>query len=219
MLADLVAHHVVELDDPIDKFLPASVHAPAFNGHHITLIDLATHTSDLPRLPLNLAPRDPSDPYADYDTTALYAFLGAYMLREAPGKTYEYSNLGVGLLGHLLTLATKKTYAELVAQHVGASVDEDMAELKRASKGKLAVMGNFNGIEMRHWSAQQAEAAVKAAIASAGPGGGFILSDNHGEIPYQVPEEVLLVISEAVRKWGRYPLDWVATSPGAATHA
>jgi len=39
--------------------------------------------------------------------------------------------------------------------------------------------------------------------------GGFILSDNHGEIPWQVPEEALLAVSEAVHTWGNYPLDWV----------
>lgn len=42
-----------------------------------------------------------------------------------------------------------------------------------------------------------------------GNGGGFILSDNHGEIPWQVPDEVLMAISEAVHKWGRYPLTWI----------
>ena len=62
----------------------------------------------------------------------------------------------------------------------------------------------------------QAEAAVKRAIAQAGPGGGFILSDNHGEIPWQVADETLLAIGEAVARWGRYPLDWVRdwTDPG-----
>lgn len=89
------------------------------------------------------------------------------------------------------------------------SVLEDLAEMKAACRGKLAVLGNLNGIEMRRWSPEQAEAAVKDAIAKAGPGGGYILSDNHGEIPWQVPDEVLLAISEAVRRWGQYPLDWV----------
>jgi uroporphyrinogen decarboxylase len=42
-----------------------------------------------------------------------------------------------------------------------------------------------------------------------------VLSDNHGEIPWQVPEEILLVIADAVHTWGRYPLDWVAQE-GAA---
>lgn len=92
---------------------------------------------------------------------------------------------------------------------VGVSALEDLAEVKTACRGKLAVIGNLNGIEMRRWTPSQAEAAVKNAIAKGGPGGGFILSDNHGEIPWQVSEETLLAISEAVHTWGRYPLDWV----------
>jgi uroporphyrinogen decarboxylase len=90
----------------------------------------------------------------------------------------------------------------------GVSGEEDLATLKRAAEGKLTLLGNLNGITMRNWTAEQAEAAVKAAIAAAAPGGGFILSDNHGEIPYQVPDEVLHAIAAATREWGRYPIDW-----------
>lgn len=91
---------------------------------------------------------------------------------------------------------------------IGTSVLEDLSEVKAACRGKLTVLGNLNGIGMRRWTVEQAEFAVKDAIAKAGPGGGYILSDNHGEIPWQVPEETLLAISEAVRQWGRYPLNW-----------
>ncbi len=92
---------------------------------------------------------------------------------------------------------------------IGVSAHEDIAEVKKACAGRIAVIGNLNGVEMRRWTPEQAERAVKRAIAGAGPGGGFILSDNHGEIPWQVPEDVLLAISEAVHRWGRHPLDWV----------
>ncbi|MCP4660844.1 MAG: methylcobamide--CoM methyltransferase MtbA [bacterium] len=97
---------------------------------------------------------------------------------------------------------------------IGTSVLEDLAEMKAACRGKLTVLGNLNGIEMRRWSAGQAEAAVKQAIAKAAPGGGYILSDNHGEIPWQVPDEVLQAMSEAVHKWGRYPLEWTREHGG-----
>jgi len=89
---------------------------------------------------------------------------------------------------------------------LGSSVMEDLSLVKRACKGKMTVLGNLNAIEMRHWSPSQAEAMVKSAIHKAAAGGGFILSDNHGEIPWQVPDEVLLNISEAVHRWGTYPL-------------
>lgn len=91
---------------------------------------------------------------------------------------------------------------------VGVSTTEDLTELKSACQGKLSLLGNLNGIEMARWTPEQAQAMVKKAIAKAGPGGGLILSDNHGEIPFQVPDDVLLAISDAVHKWGRYPLEW-----------
>jgi uroporphyrinogen decarboxylase len=91
---------------------------------------------------------------------------------------------------------------------VGVSSFEDLAELKAAAAGKITLLGNLNGIEMRRWTSEQAEASVKQAIAAAGAGGGFILSDNHGEIPLQVPEEVMLAITDAVERWGQYPLRW-----------
>lgn len=90
---------------------------------------------------------------------------------------------------------------------VGVGVEEDLAAVKALCKGKLTVLGNLNGIEMRRWTPEQAEEAVKEAIAEAGPGGGFILSDSHGEIPFQVPDDVLTAICDAARRWGRYPIN------------
>jgi len=101
--------------------------------------------------------------------------------------------------------------AETGTAVIGFSTDEDVPALKDACRGKLTLLGNLNGIEMRNWSADDAERIVKQVIREAGAGGGFILSDNHGEIPYQVPDDVLLAISEAVHKWGNYPLDWIET--------
>jgi len=107
------------------------------------------------------------------------------------------------------TLSIIDNITEIGTGIIGVSVMEDLADVKKACRGRLTVLGNLNGIEMRHWTPQQAEAIVKDVIAKAGPGGGFILSDNHGEIPFQVPDEVLHAISDAVHKWGKYPLDWV----------
>lgn len=89
---------------------------------------------------------------------------------------------------------------------IGVSTLDDLGLLKRRAAGKLSLLGNLNGVEMRRWTPEQAEAQVKAAIAAAGHGGGFILADNHGEIPFQVSESTLLTISEAVHRWGTYPL-------------
>ncbi|MBI4403957.1 MAG: uroporphyrinogen decarboxylase family protein [Deltaproteobacteria bacterium] len=90
---------------------------------------------------------------------------------------------------------------------VGVSGAENLGALKKSSSGKVALMGNLNGIEMRRWDAKHTEEVVRNAIAQGGPGGGYILSDAHGEIPFQVPDEVLVTISETVHKHGQYPLE------------
>ncbi len=100
--------------------------------------------------------------------------------------------------------------ADLVPQTgtavVGVSVKEDLSLIKEKFKNKITVLGNLNGIEMRRWTSEKVNAVVRDAISKAAPGGGFILSDNHGEIPYSVPDNVLIEISNAVKTYGEYPI-------------
>ena len=84
--------------------------------------------------------------------------------------------------------------------------NENLREIKQVCAGKATVIGNLNGIEMRHWTREQAFSVVKQVIRDAAPGGGFILSDSHGEIPLQVPDDVLFAIRDATREFGRYPI-------------
>ena len=88
----------------------------------------------------------------------------------------------------------------------GVSALEDLGELKEIAAGKISLLGNLNGITMMNWSEKEAETQVRQAIAKAGRGGGFLLGDNHGEIPIQVPKEVLQAMGKAIRKYGNYPL-------------
>jgi CubicO group peptidase (beta-lactamase class C family) len=117
-LASLVLEGKVSLDDPVQKFLPASVKIPSRNGKVITLGNLSSQNSGLPRMPGNFAPKDPANPYADYTVDQLYAFLSAYQLPRDPGEQFEYSNLGVGLLGHVLSLVTGRSYEQLEQQRI-----------------------------------------------------------------------------------------------------
>lgn len=106
-------------------------------------------------------------------------------------------------------LAIAEDIAATGATAVAVSVQENLSDWKAAVGERMTLMGNLNGIEMRRWTAAEAESKVKQAIAQAGRGGGFVLADNHGEIPWQVPDDVLLNIRQAVDIWGRYPLDWL----------
>ena len=118
LLADMVARGEVRLDQPVSELLPASVTMPSRGGKVITLADLSSQVSGLPRLPGNMKPADPTNPYADYTVAQLYEFLSAHTLRREPGAQYEYSNLGVGLLGHVLALRAGKPYEELLRERV-----------------------------------------------------------------------------------------------------
>lgn len=89
---------------------------------------------------------------------------------------------------------------------VSVSNLEDMAEVKAACAGRLAVIGNLNGIEMRRWTPEEAAERTRTALDAGAPGGGFILSDGHGEIPWQVSAETLTTIADTVRREGCYPL-------------
>jgi CubicO group peptidase (beta-lactamase class C family) len=125
LLSDMARRGEVALDAPIANFLPAGMKVPQRGGRAIALHDLATHTSGLPRLPTNFAPRDPSNPYADYSVEQLYQFLSAYELTREPGAHYEYSNLGMGLLGHLLARRAGMDYESLVVKRIAAPLGLD----------------------------------------------------------------------------------------------
>jgi len=141
LLADAVGRGEVALTDPVGTFLPDKVKVPERGGRSITLIDLATHSSGLPRMPANFAPKDPANPYADYSYENMYAFLSGYQLARDIGSEYEYSNFGAGLLGHALTLRTHSTdYEALVRARVLAplGMSSTAVTLSSEMKARLA---------------------------------------------------------------------------------
>lgn len=118
LLADMVQDNELSLSDPIDMYLPADVTAATFDGRSITLVDLATHTSGLPNIPANFNPADELRPYADYTFDQMYQELSTVQLSSPIGSTYQYSNFGMGVLGHILELKTGMSYEELVISRI-----------------------------------------------------------------------------------------------------
>lgn len=121
ILAKMVRDGTVELEAPIERFLPIALHQSSLGGKEVTLLHLANHTSGLPKEPDNIGAdwTVPGSPYRDYDESKLYDFLSKRMtLQSTPGEKREYSNLGGGLLGHLLTLIAGKPYEELLRETI-----------------------------------------------------------------------------------------------------
>lgn len=153
LLADMVVRGEVSLADPVAKFLPKTVKMPERNGKQITLQDLATHRSALPRLPSNLKPKDPDNPYADYTVENLYTFLSGYTLPRDIGEKEEYSNLGVGLLGHVLALRAGKDYETLLRERVltPLGMTETVITLTPALRARLVPGHDASGKPAANW--------------------------------------------------------------------
>jgi CubicO group peptidase (beta-lactamase class C family) len=130
----------VALDDPVAKHLPDGVGMPERGGRRITLADLATHTSGLPRSQTNLAPKDWSNRYADCTVEQLYAFLSGHVLSRNIGAQYEYSNVGVGLLGHVLAQRLGTDYESLVKERIAGplGLEDTSIQLSPDQRKRLA---------------------------------------------------------------------------------
>ena len=126
LLAQLVEEGVMQLDDPIQEYLPVPLHQPEQDGVAPTLLHLANHTSGLPRLPSNMDLSNLANPYQSYDQEKLYQYLEQEQtLESVPGTVNVYSNLGFGLLGHILTLRTGQSYEALIHERIAEPLGMD----------------------------------------------------------------------------------------------
>lgn len=153
LLAEMVQRGEVALDDPVVKYLPPDARLKA-NGRDITLLDLATQSSGLPGMPANFHPKNPEDPYADYGTPELYEFLAGYTPPRPPGVQYEYSNLGVGLLGQVLARRAGMTFETLLDQRIltPLRMSDTRITLTSDMRRRLAAGHNRDGDEVANWN-------------------------------------------------------------------
>jgi serine-type D-Ala-D-Ala carboxypeptidase/endopeptidase len=119
----------------------------------ITLEELGTQHSGLPRLPSNLVPIDPANPYADYDAAKLKAFLAGYWLPRDPGAAYEYSNLGFGLLGYALAQLEHTTYGAVTEEKILKPLGMTMSGtvFSDAMRAHLAAGHDIAGTAAKSW--------------------------------------------------------------------
>ncbi len=143
LLALYEHRHLVRLDDPLQKYVPPGIAVPSFSGRQITLLDLATHTSGLPRVP---------PLHGDsYSPDEMFAFLNSYRLPRAPGSQFEYSNLGVALLAQALARATGMPWETLVEREITAklAMADTRLKLDNGERARLAIGYNAMGMRAR----------------------------------------------------------------------
>jgi len=152
LLAQAVLAGAVTLDTPVAQLLP-DFKIPSRGAMQITLGELATQHSALPRLPSNMLPKDGADPYADYDAAKLKTFLAGYELPRDPGAIYEYSNLGFGLLGYALAQSEHTSWSALTDDRILKPLGMTMsgAALSDAMRAHLAPGHDSMGNGAKNW--------------------------------------------------------------------
>jgi len=152
LLARAVLSGRVTLDTAVVQLLP-EFKIPSRGGKEITLGNLGTQHSGLPGMPSNFLPRDPANPYADYDAARLKAFLAGYELPRDPGASYEYSNLGLGLLGYALAQLDHTTYGAVAGEAIFRPLGMTMSgtTFTDAMRAHLALGHDATGKAVKNW--------------------------------------------------------------------
>lgn len=141
----------MKLDDPVAKYLPERVKVPTYEGKEITVRNLAAQDSGLPWNPddldsiLNRDPKKPSlkefkDACDAYTAEDLFASLARHKLTNAPGTRFQYSNVGMSLLGHAMAFKAGESYESLVVNRIARllKMDSTRITLTPEQKARLA---------------------------------------------------------------------------------
>ncbi|MBC8766606.1 beta-lactamase family protein [Arenibacter sp. BSSL-BM3] len=151
LLADLVVNNQLDLDENINDYLEW----PLKDGVEISFKQLSNHTSGLPRLPTNLLPDsvDLQNPYKDYDENKLKQYLTKELqLNQNPGEKSEYSNLGVGLLGFVLSEIDSTSYENLLQTKICSKYNMGHTTTNRnLIKAQLIKGLDVDGKETPNW--------------------------------------------------------------------
>jgi serine-type D-Ala-D-Ala carboxypeptidase/endopeptidase len=164
LLAACADRGLVELDEPLRALLPMGAGLPA-GGREITLAQLASHSSGLPRMPPGVPPivlgRRPHERLRSSTPDDLFAALPATKMRHPPGRRYHYSNLGAALLGHALARRAESTWEELVRAFV-------CEPLRLGATTAVIPSEGDRGLRGRSWFGRQVPPWDFPALAPAG---------------------------------------------------
>jgi len=156
VLAKAVTENKLKLEDDIRKYLQGKFHNLTYYGKIVRIKHLASHSSGLPRIPENLTTQsdfDKTNPYKNYTKNMLLSYLGTVKLKDEPGSEFEYSSLGMALLGLILEEVYQSTFENLMKekiiipfnlQNTGLTLSEDQNK-------KFASGYDENGEETNHW--------------------------------------------------------------------
>ena len=129
VLAQLALEGRIDLAAPIADYLPQATVVPDADGVPVTGFDLATHMSGLSGLPDDITARGLANPYSGYSAEQLLDWLGEQQLDGPIGTRFQYSNVGVAILGQAIEHITGKSYAQVLEEQVFQPLDMEQSSL------------------------------------------------------------------------------------------
>lgn len=151
-----------KLDDPLEKYLPEAKKIVYPNGDadpRVTIADVLTHTSGIPRL----GKVDYTSPDHDVTEAELLGELDGLKLNHVPGTYSEYSNLAVALLGPAIARVTGTSYEASVQDRVIEPLGMRSVWRREDVRSPLALGHHVDGktvvVDPPHWRLGAYEAA------------------------------------------------------------
>ena len=159
LLANYVNDGTLEIEDPINNYLPFNMH----DNIQISFKELANHTSGLPRIPSNMmvpSILSSRNPYKDYSDLKLEKYLMRKVKVTDQPESFVYSNLGFGLLGYTLSKIENKSYNDLLHQKIFSKFGMTNSSTVRSEPESDLVRGlNKNGSKTPNWDFASLESA------------------------------------------------------------
>ena len=214
LLALLVDRGEVRLDTPLKELIPLPL-LPDETAGRITLEQLATHTSGMPRVPANLRTpqQNPADPYGHFNAELFGAFLRSYHPRHPPPRKYAESVIGLGVLGHALSRRVRLNYGhavrDLLCTPLGLS-DTTAVRLSEEQERRLIPGHSARGVTVPGWTFPALPGA--GAVRSTVPGLLRFLDANLGHEEAGLGRALRLTHSPRVAApGGRAGLGWLVS--------
>lgn len=163
LLSEFISEGLLSLDDSINQYLPADIDFPTFNGKNISLRNIITHTSGLPREYKNFD-IDFNVVWSDFTNEDYYTFLNDISHQAYPfddytngnelqylGSKFRYSNIGIAILGHILEIVSGMTFEELIEERIcsklGMYDTQVYTDMTQEQKNSIPKAYNINQYE------------------------------------------------------------------------
>ncbi|MGH1385173.1 serine hydrolase domain-containing protein [Kordia sp.] len=205
----LLSHQIkagnLQLNDKLVDVLPFPIEKSPEKTNEISLKMLSNHSSGLPRLPKNIFPllqENMANPYKKYTVDMLHSYLKSEItLDNTPGKVSAYSNLGVGLLGYILTEKTKKSYEDLLQEQIlkPLKMNNTTTLLSKVDQSQLVKGLKADGTENSNWDFTDALVGAGGMKSNVVDMAKFIRKNFKEDAVYNLPQQATIDVNEMVQ--------------------